>query len=252
MIRALWDRGQPSPTYILQRGNYLQPGRLVGPGVPSVLTSDRIPFASPSSHSTLDDSLELDGKKTGYRLAMARWLTRTDHPLTARVFVNRIWRHHFGRGIVASLDNFGKAGEQPSHPDLLDWLACEFMDSGWDIKNLHRLIMNSATYRQSSAVLEAAARLDPDNRWLSHMPLRRLEAEALRDTILAVSGQLDRRPFGPADPVEVRGDGLVEASGSSRGYRRSIYVLKRRTQRLTLFDNFDRPRMSPNLSLIHI
>src|SRR5690606_27894587 len=118
-IRALWDRGEPSPTYVLRRGEHDKPGRLVGPGVPSVLTDGRSPFETAPPF--------VDGTpKTGRRLAFARWLTRPDHPLTARVMVNRIWYHHFGTGLVATLENFGRQGERPSHPRLLDWLAVRF------------------------------------------------------------------------------------------------------------------------------
>ena len=238
MVRALWDRGQPSPTYLLQRGDYLRPGHLVGPGVPAVLTSDQLPFNPQPPWK--------DAKKTGNRLALARWLTRSDHPLTARVIVNRIWKHHFGRGIVATLDDFGAAGSQPTHPELLDWLAVEFVESGWSFKHLHRLVMTSATYQQESVVVREHQLRDPENRWLSRMPLRRMEAEVLRDTLLAMSDKLDRRAFGPADEIESREDGLVTSRAQGGGYRRSIYVLKRRTKRLTILDNFDRPRMSPN------
>ncbi|MCH7728872.1 MAG: DUF1553 domain-containing protein [Planctomycetes bacterium] len=238
MIRALWDRGEPSPTYLLRRGDYLQPGRLVGPGVPSLLADSKTPFVAKPPWP--------GAKKTGNRLGLAKWLTKPDHPLTARVIVNRIWKHHFGRGIVETLDDFGRAGARPTHPELLDWLAVEFSQSGWSIKRMHRLIMTSATYRQSSQVTADHERLDLDNRLLSRMPLKRMEAEVLRDTLLAISGRLNPKPFGPADPVEARADGLVTTVEQSGGWRRSVYVLKRRTQRLTILDSFDRPRMAPN------
>ncbi len=238
MVRALWDRGQPSPTYLLQRGDYMRPGHLVGPGIPSVLTSDQTPFNPQPPWK--------DARKTGNRLALARWLTRADHPLAARVIVNRVWKHHFGRGIVATLDDFGAAGARPTHPELLDWLAVEFIESGWSLKHLHRLLMTSATYQQDSAVVREHQLRDPDNRWLSRMSLRRMEAEVLRDSLLAMSDKLDRRAFGPADAIESREDGLVTSRAQDGGYRRSVYVLKRRTKRLTILDNFDRPRMSPN------
>ncbi|MED6315001.1 MAG: DUF1553 domain-containing protein, partial [Verrucomicrobiota bacterium] len=135
-IRALWDRGRPSPTYILRRGEHNKPGKLVGPGVPSVLTDGRTPFV-------VEKPFPEGTPKTGRRLALARWLTQSEHPLTARVLVNRIWHHHFGAGLVRSLENFGVKGEQPSHPKLLDWLAIRFMQDGWSIKTLHRHIMNS-------------------------------------------------------------------------------------------------------------
>ena len=240
-IRALWDRGDPSPTYILNRGNYLQPTRLVSPGVPSVLTDGRTPFVSkppwPSSG------------KTGNRLALARWLTRPGSAaggLTARVMVNRMWKHHFGAGIVKTLDDFGKMGTRPTHPELLDFLAMEFSSQGWSIKQMHRLIMTSATYRQSSKLTPQHERFDLENRLFSRMAMRRMEAEVLRDSLLSVAGRLDPTPFGKADAVKVGKDGSVSSVGTARGWRRSIYVLKRRSQRLTILNNFDRPRMSPN------
>lgn len=238
LVRALWDRGAPSPTYILQRGDYLRPGRLVGPGVPSVLTDGRSPFDVRPPRA--------DAGSTGRRLAFAHWLTRLDHPLTARVMVNRIWKHHFGRGLVATLDNFGKAGARPSHPALLDWLATEFVRRGWSIKEMHRLMMTSSTYRQSSTVEVNHEELDPDNRLLSRRQLERMQGEVLRDALLAVAERLDPTPFGPPDGVEARGDGLVISAKRDGRWRRSIYVLQRRTQPLTILENFDTPRMNPN------
>ena len=210
LVRAVWDRGEPSPTYVLQRGNYLTPGRLVGPGFPSALTDGRTPLdATPPWPAA---------RKTGLRLALAKWMTRPDHPLTARVFVNRVWKHHFGDGLVRTLDNFGRAGDPPSHPELLDWLARRFVSDGWSVKSLHRLIVTSATYRQSSAVSARQLELDPENRLLSRFPLRRLDAEALYDSLLALAGQLDARQFGPPDGITARPDGLVtSASVSGRG-----------------------------------
>ncbi|MFQ5732359.1 MAG: PSD1 and planctomycete cytochrome C domain-containing protein [Planctomycetaceae bacterium] len=241
LIRALWDRGEPSPTYILKRGNYLTPGRLVGPGVPSVLTDGKTPLEikPPWPGAT----------KTGRRLALAKWIIRPDHPLTARVIVNRIWKHHFRSGIVKTLDNFGKAGARPTHPELLDWLAVEFVRRGWSLKSLHRLVMTSAVYRQSSRVKAEHERRDPPNVLLSRMPLKRLEAEVVRDSLLHIAGELNLRPFGPADGVKARRDGLVtsvRSGGRGKGWRRSIYTLKRRTQPLTILRTFDAVRLNPN------
>ncbi|MEX2286438.1 MAG: PSD1 and planctomycete cytochrome C domain-containing protein [Planctomycetaceae bacterium] len=238
LIRALWDRGEPSPTYVLRRGNHKLPGRLVGPGVPSVLTDGHTPFVTQPPCS--------GAKKTGRRLALARWLTAPEHPLTARVIVNRIWKQHFGIGIVPTLDNFGRVGAPPSHPELLDWLAVDFVRGGWSLKRLHRLMMISQTYRQSSQVTSEREKRDPENRLFSRMLLRRLEAEMLSDTLLAVTGRLDERPFGQCDPVSTRPDGLVTSVGSERGWRRSIYVLQRRSEVPTILVNFDLPAMSPN------
>ncbi|MFY8058761.1 MAG: DUF1553 domain-containing protein, partial [Planctomycetaceae bacterium] len=155
-IRALWSRGRPSPTWVLLRGDYLKPGRRVQPGVPEVLepAGPLLSYQPPWPGAA----------KTGARLAFARWLTKPDHPLTARVMVNRIWMHHFGRGLVETPGNFGLAGARPSHPELLDWLAVEFVRSGWSVKAMHRLLLNSAVWQQSSRVTETAQRLDPENR----------------------------------------------------------------------------------------
>jgi hypothetical protein len=237
-IQALWDRGNPSPTYIYRRGDPLNPGRLVGPGVPSVLTDGKTPFVVKPPWP--------GAKKTGRRLAFARWLTRSDHPLTARVAVNRLWKHHFGTGIVKTLGNFGKAGSPPTHPELLDWLALEFVRKGGSFKALHRLMLTSSTYRQSSAVTAVQKKLDPDNALYSRMPLVRLDAEALYDTLLLVAGVLDETRFGPADSVAMRRDGLVTPARSGRGWRRLIYVRQARKQIPTHLENFDYPQMNPN------
>ncbi len=232
-IMALWDRGEPSPTYIYRRGDYLSPGQPVKPGAPAVLMD---------SKTTFDIKPPWPGaKSTGRRLAFARWLTRPDQPLTARVMVNRLWKHHFGHGIVRSLGNFGKTGQPPSHPELLDWLAREFVRQGWSMKALHRLMMTSNTYRQSSAVTPVHQKLDPENHLLSRMPLRRMEAEVLRDTLLLLAGRLDESRFGPPDPVQVRADGLVQS-----GRRRSIYVQQLRKHPPSLLESFDLPAMNPN------
>ena len=236
LIRALWDRGEPSPTWIFRRGEFTNPGDYVGPGVLSVLSDGQSPFvASP----TPSDS-------TGRRLAFAQWLVDPRHPLTARVIVNRVWYHHFGRGIVETLANFGKTGTTPTHPELLDWLAVSFVENGWCMKWLHRQIMHSAAYRQSSRLHEEVTESDTDNRWLSRMPLRRRDAESVRDSLLAVSGQLDRKRFGPPDPVNVRADGLVTSNRSDAGWRRTIYVQQRRKELPTILEAFDLPQMIPN------
>lgn len=237
-VQALWDRGAPSPTYLYRRGDPNNPGQLIGPGVPSVLTNGRTPFAVtppwPGAH------------KTGRRLAFARWLTRNDHPLTARVAVNRLWKHHFGTGIVKTLGNFGKAGTPPSHPELLDYLALELVRSGWSFKAMHRLLMTSATYRQSSAVTREQERADPDNALWSRMPLVRLDAEQTYDALLMVADRLDATPFGRPDPVRTRPDGLVTPEETGHGWRRMIYVQQARKQLPTHLETFDAPQMNPN------
>ncbi len=237
-IHALWDRGEPSPTYIYRRGDPLTPGRLVGPGVPSVLTDGKTPLVVKPPWP--------GAKKTGRRLAFARWLVEPDQPLTGRVLVNRLWKQHFGKGIVKSLDNFGKNGTPPTHPELLDWLAREFVRQGWSQKALHRLVMTSSTYRQSSAVTPEREKLDPENALYSRMPLVRLDAEALYDTLLLTSGRLDETRFGPADDIKVRADGLITPAGTERGWRRLLYVKHTRKQLPTHLENFDYPQMNPN------
>lgn len=237
MIRALWDRGRPSATYIYKRGDHLLADEPVSPGVPVAFRRD-IDFQVTEPWP--------DAKSTGRRLAFANWLTDKRNPLTARVMVNRIWKHHFGRGLVESLDNFGRTGTPPSHPELLDWLAAEFMDHGWSVKHLHRLILNSTAWRQSSIVTEERRRLDPENRLLSRMPMRRLDAEQVHDSLFAIAGVLNETPFGKPDPVTVRGDGLVTAQAKNGTWRRSIYVRQRRKEMPTLLETFDLPQMNPN------
>ncbi|MCH2201816.1 MAG: PSD1 and planctomycete cytochrome C domain-containing protein [Fuerstiella sp.] len=236
MIRALWDRGEPSPTYLLNRGSYLQPDQLIEPAALSVLSTSKLDIKPPWPGS----------KKTGRRLALAKWLVQPDHPLTARVMVNTIWKHHFRHGLVKSLDNFGLTGSLPTHPELLDWLAREFVRCNWSIKDMHRLIMNSGTYRQSSLVKSEHEQHDLDNDLLSRFPMKRMEAEALWDTLLYISGRLDETPFGSANGVNVRADGLVTAIGTDKGWRRSIYVEHNRKQNMTILECFDLPRPTPN------
>ena len=208
----------PPPTSrVHRRGNVKAPGVLVQAGFPEIL--------QPPSETAAATSLEVQGESSGRRLALARWLTRPDHPLTARVLVNRVWHHHFGRGIVETLGNFGRSGSPPTHPELLDWLAVDFVEHGWSIKHLHRQMMLSSAYRQSSrrptfATQQAAAAdresLDPDNRSLWRMNLRRLESEIVRDSILAVSGSLDRAAGGPPVEITTPADGLSEAKAAHR------------------------------------
>lgn len=239
-IRALWDQGRPSPTYLLRRGEHTLPGELVQPGVPAVLAHAMPPYEASPPFSG-------ESSSTGRRLAFARWLTHPDHPLTARVMVNRLWQHHFGKGLVRSTENFGVMGDRPSHPDLLDWLALRFIREGWSIKQMHRLIMNSATYQQSSRVTDQQLQKDPENRLLSRMPLRRLDAETLRDSLLSVAGRLHLRRGGPPDPVRVRANGQVTVLPQDDGnWRRSIYAQLRRTEIPTMFATFDYPVMGPN------
>ncbi|MFO0953388.1 MAG: PSD1 and planctomycete cytochrome C domain-containing protein [Isosphaeraceae bacterium] len=240
-IRAFYDLPGEAKTPILQRGDYLKPGQEVSPGVVrSLATPEPFRWSPPAK----------DAPTSGRRRAFAEWLTQPGHPLTARVLVNRVWLHHFGEGIVATPDNFGVKGEPPSHPELLDWLATEFVRQGWSLKTLHRMMMTSAAYRQSSRddpQKNALARsTDPENRLLWRQRLRRLEAEALRDAVLCVAGTLNPAAGGPPVPMVGRADGEVVAPEGPEGARRSVYLQVRRSQPLTFLQVFDQPVMETN------
>ena len=182
----------PAPTHVLIRGDYLQPGETVEPGFPTALWGD-------SKAATLETDRYRQFPTRGRRLTLAKWIASPENPLTARVMVNRIWQHHFGQGIVRTPSDFGKNGDRPSHPELLDWLAVRFVESGWDIKAMHRLMLLSNTYRQSADNTSDPEMLkDPDNRLFSRFERRRLEAEAIRDSVLFVSGRLNPEMGGPS------------------------------------------------------
>jgi hypothetical protein len=234
---VLADNLEPSQSYLLQRGDPVGFGDPVEPGVPGVLQSAGLkPFAPvPPFAGT-----------SGRRLALANWLTQPDHPLTARVMVNQMWLRHFGRGIVASVSNFGRSGVPPSHPELLDWLATEFVAQGWSMKSMHRLMLTSQAYRQTSRVDEGLIAADPENTLLSRMPLQRMDAETLYDSLMSVAGRLDSTLFGPPSEVDVRPDKEVVVKPTAAGFRRSIYVLHRRQTPVSLLDAFDQPAMTPN------
>jgi hypothetical protein len=240
-IQALWDVGHVPTIRLLQRGSAESPGPKVTPGFLSVVC------ASGDCAAVRPDATQ--GQTSGLRLAFAHWLTSRNNPLTARVIVNRIWQGHFGKGIVETPDNFGKMGSPPTHPELLDWLAVDFMQHGWSAKRLHRLILTSTVYRQSSRQtaeprVAKANQIDPDNHLLWRMNLRRLEAEALRDAVLAVSGKLNVAMGGPAIMLKTWPNGLETVSdpdAPSGAFRRSVYLLARRTYPLTFLGVFDYP-----------
>ena len=238
-IRAFYDLPGEPKTPILKRGDYLQPGPEVAPGVlPALATPEPFRWVPPGA----------DAPTSGRRRAFAEWLTQPGHPLTARVLVNRLWLHHFGEGIVATPENFGVKGAPPSHPELLDWLAVEFVARGWSIKAMHRLMMKSAAYRQSSRDdpgLHARA-VDPEDRLLWRQRIRRLEAEALRDAVLGAAGTLNLAMGGPPVPMVGVAGGEVVAPAGPEGLRRSIYLQVRRSQPLTLLQVFDQPVMETN------
>jgi len=217
-------------THLRHRGEFARPREVVAPGVPACLPP--LPASQPAD-----------------RLAFARWLVSGEHPLTARVVVNRAFAAYFGRGLVATVQDFGNRGEPPTHPALLDWLACELTDGGWSMKRLHRLIATSATYAQSAAVDAAALAADPDDLWLSRMRRLRLPAELLRDQALSVSGLLEPRLFGksvfPPQPKGIAdvAYGQVEwkvSQGADR-YRRGLYTFQKRTVPYAMQALFDAP-----------
>ncbi|MDW7995385.1 MAG: DUF1553 domain-containing protein [Gemmatales bacterium] len=231
-----------APTYRLAHGDWRKPKEEVQPGFPHFLPQE-------SPNTTLPPGV----RSTGRRAALARWLTRSDHPLTARVMVNRLWQQHFGTGIVASANDFGIIGEPPSHPALLDWLAVELVEQGWSLKHIHRLICTSATYRQSSFVdfsrpqHRSAQEADPQNRLLWHYPRWRLEGEALRDAMLVCAGELNRRMFGPSArpelPPNISRQAWKPDPQPEARHRRSIYVYRKRNLKYPLFEAFDQPDM---------
>jgi hypothetical protein len=222
---------EDKPTHLLRRGAYDMPGELVEPGVPHVLPS-------------LDPRGEIN------RLALARWLVDRENPLTARVAVNRFWQMLFGTGLVKTVDDFGSQGERPSHPQLLDWLAVEFMESGWDVKHILKTMLMSATYRQSSKSRPELIERDPENRLLARGGRYRLPAETIRDQALAAAGLLNEeiggppvKPYQPAGLWSEVSSGEYEPDSGGALYRRSLYSYWRRTippPSMTVFDAADR------------
>jgi hypothetical protein len=217
-IMVMEELPTPRPAHLLARGAYDAPKARVPRDTPQGL----LPFPADAPRD---------------RLGLARWLTDRRHPLTARVVVNRIWRMHFGRGLVATPEDFGSQGRLPTHPELLDWLAATFMESGWDVKALHRVIVTSATFRQSSQAPAALTARDPENALLARGPSQRLLAEQIRDSALAASGLLTRRvggrsvkPYQPAGLWEQAGTGKTYTPDTGdQLYRRSLYTFWRRT-----------------------
>jgi len=236
-LRTLMEPAGHAPeTKLFYRGDYRTPKQAVAPGALAVCGPDsgRAEFPSKSA----------DLPTTGRRLAFARWLAGDQNPLTARVIANRVWMHHFGRGIVSTPADFGRLGTMPTHPALLDWLAAELRENGWSVKKLHRSIMLSTAYRQSSRRDVAKTALDSDNRYYGRQNVTRLDAEALRDRVLAATGALDRTQFGPPIPVKEDDSGQVIVDGDAK--RRSLYLLQRRSQPVALMQAFDAPVMQTN------
>ncbi len=235
----------PPPMHIHLRGSAHALGDEVPPGLPAVLASDD------SQPAPVDaEVVSQEGRaSSGRRLALAEWIVDEENPLTARVMVNRMWQHHFGRGIVPSTSDFGKLGEKPTHPELLDWLANQFREKGWSMKEMHRLLMTSRTYRMSSAPESANLASDPQNNNFWRYSMRRLTAEELRDTILSVSGNLNLESKGrwvyPPLPAEVLatasrpGAGWPISKNEADHYRRSVYVHVKRSLRHQMLADFD-------------
>ena len=273
---------EPPNVPILLRGNVTTPGEFVQPaplrvialgaGVPTPPNSPTagLPNGSPVTRGETFGPEQRRGQETraermlGGRTALSEWLTRSESPasaLMARVQVNRLWERHFGRGLATTLDNLGVSGAAPSHPELLEWLAAEFARPdadrrqptavipflSWSLKRLHRAILHSATYRQSSLLNETAFAVDPDNRLLWRQPVRRLDAEAIRDGMLFVSGSLERRLGGPYVATQRSSAAEVVVNDSLPGaHRRSVYLQQRRTQTLSMLNLFDAPAVTFN------
>ena len=227
-IMVMQEMAKPRPAYILERGQYDVYGESVS-------------AATPESLLPMPEDLPKN------RLGLAKWLMHPDHPLTSRVTVNRLWQQFFGRGLVRTAEDFGNQGELPSHPELLDWLAVEFVESGWDVKKMVKLIVTSATYRQSSKTSESIADEDPENVFLARGPSFRLSAEMLRDNALAASGLLVKkiggpsvRPYQPEGLWRINGTAYRQDQGEKL-YRRSMYTIWKRTVPNPTQATFDAP-----------
>jgi mono/diheme cytochrome c family protein len=240
-IMSIIDIGpKPRTTNLLWRGDFHNKGPEVHPGVPVVLTNEPIPFPEPKAGA----------KSTGRRTVLADWIAHPDNPLTWRVLANRLWQYHFGRGIVASSNNFGFNGDRPTHPELLDWLALELLARDGRLKSMHKLIMTSNAYLQSSQHNEKAAKIDPDNLLWWRLPRKRLEAEPIRDAVLFVSGKLNIEMGGPSTKPRIH-PGLLNnnkmtkwpmvAKEGPEHWRRSVYIYVKRSLQLPMMELMDAP-----------
>lgn len=238
-IAVVTEPDAPLPVHhILVRGSHANEGAEAPPTVPAAFCSERNPYLPEKpagSHSS------------GRRLAFAKWLTSPANPLPARVFVNRLWQHHFGVGIVSTPENLGLSGAAPSHPELLDYLAASLISNGWKVKPLQKMIVMSAAYRQSSRSREEALAKDPDNRLLWRFGLQRLDADCIRDAMLAASGELDLAIGGAFVPVAKTEEGQYIINETEQNFRRrSIYLQQRRTKPVTMLAMFDGQQMGLN------
>jgi hypothetical protein len=244
-------RYQVPPSYFLIRGDVESRGSLMKPGFIEVITVGNPPTEIPRP----------DGRTSGRRLALAQWIASPHNPLTARVIVNRLWQKHFGRGIVATLENFGKMGERPTHQDLLDWMAVEFMAKGWSLKQITRLMVTSSAYQMESAFDDVAdAKADPENVYVWRFRPQRLDAEIVRDSMLAAGGNINLEvggepffPFMPRDLLtgQYRGKWVNTPEGPA-AWRRGVYVYRRRSLPYPMFDTFDHPDMNVTSGARHV
>ena len=231
---------EPSPTppdtHLLLRGKATRPGPKVSPGMPAVLVAKQPAFPSPGKQTSLR------------RLTLARWLASPEHPLTARVMVNRVWHYHFGEGLVRTPNDFGIMGQPPTHPELLDWLTAKFIEDGWSIKKLHQLILSSNTYRMSKRWNPDYGAKDPENQLLWRFPYKRLEVEAIRDSALAISGQLNPKMYGPSMYPEVPKEALQgnsdpdkiwKAFDEKEASRRTVYAFIKRSFVVPMLETLD-------------
>ena len=244
-------RYQAPPSYFLIRGDVESHGSQMKPGFIDVMTFGDPPTEIPRP----------DGRTSGRRLALAQWIASPQNPMTARVIVNRLWQKHFGRGIVATLENFGKMGEQPTHQDLLDWLAVELMNRRWSMKQISKLMMMSEAYQMASAFDDPAdAKNDPENVYVWRFRAQRLEAEIVRDGMLAAGGNINLAvggepifPFIPKDILagQYRGKWVNTPEGPA-AWRRGVYVYQRRSLPYPMFDAFDHPDMNVTAGARHV
>ncbi|MEC9095772.1 MAG: DUF1549 and DUF1553 domain-containing protein [Planctomycetota bacterium] len=240
-ISTLREQGEPGKSHLMIRGDFNKPGMELRPSVPRVVSGTK-PVAIKKT----------EAGTSGRRLALANWLVENEHPLTARVIVNRIWQQHFGQGLVSTLSDFGVMGTSPTHPQFLDWLAAELQSQQWDLKVIHRMIVTSSTYRQASEggdIFEKNKTVDPDNVLFSRFPRQRLNGEAIRDLMLVAAGLRQYEMGGPGvrPPIQKEVAQTLlknqwDVSPNQRDhYRRSIYIFARRNLRYPMFEAFDRP-----------
>ena len=231
----LYESKPPEVVHVLMRGRASSPGEVAVPALPAALVTSQPAFSA-------------QGNSSGRRLALARWIASPENPLTARVLVNRVWQQHLGQGLVRTGGDFGSMGDRPSHPELLDWLASRFIEEGWSLKKLHTLIMTSNTYRMGKKPVDEYLEADPENRLLWRVHYRRLEAEAIRDSMLAASGQLNRKMYGPSmvPPIPEAAleghpdpDKIWHTSDEREAARRTVYAFIKRSMLIPMLEVLD-------------